>query len=357
MNDDCSPLTIDHSQTKVYFFEQMKKTCCFGEVLLRISPPANWAEQNQFKVYIGGAEANVAVALGNINSPVKYCTAMPDNQVGRDIETYLQKRNIDTSSILWQGNRVGTYYLTQGADLKNSGVVYDRFYSSFYDLKPGDIDWNKVLDNVDWFHFTAISPALNENATAVCKEALIAAKAKGITISVDLNYRSKLWKYGKDPVDVMPELVQYCDVIMGNIWAANTLLGVTIDKQVEVIHTEEAYLQHAIKTSEEIQQKFPQCKTIAYTFRFDVAPAGIDYYAALYHEKQLYKSIHFSSDQVIDKAGSGDCFMAGLIYGLKQNNTPENIINFAAAAAFGKLSEIGDNSQQTLEQILNRLPA
>lgn len=334
----------------------MKKTCCFGEVLLRISQPADWTEQNQQQVYIGGAECNVAVALGNFKSPVKYCTAMPHNQLGIDVASYLQRKNVDTSSILWQGNRIGTYYMNQGADLKNASVIYDRFYSSFYDLKPGNIDWDKILEGVDWFHFTAISPALNENMAAICKEALIAARAKGITTSVDLNYRSKLWKYGKDPVDIMPELIQHCDVIMGNIWAANTLLGISIDKQVENVNTQEAYLQHAIKTSKEIQEKYPLCKTIAYTFRFDAAPNGIDYYAALFHENQLHNSLNFSSQNIIDKAGSGDCFMAGLIYGIKQKYSLQKIIDFAASAAFGKLSEVGDNSKQTIDQVLNRLP-
>jgi 2-dehydro-3-deoxygluconokinase len=336
---------------------KMKKTCCFGEILLRISPPVNWTEQNQLQVFIGGAEANVATALSNWHSSAKYCTAMPDNAVSKDIETYLSNRNIDTSSIVWQGNRLGTYYMPQGADLKNAGVIYDRFYSSFYDLKPGDINWDAVLEDVDWFHFTAISPALNQNIAAVCKEALIAAKAKGITVSVDLNYRSKLWKYGKEPVEVMPELVQYCDVIMGNIWAANTLLGINLNKEVETIHSEAAYLQHAIETSKEILEKFPQCKTIAYTFRFDVAPTGIEYYAALYQEAQLFTSQHFTSQNIVDKAGSGDCFMAGLIYGLKGGKAPKDIIDFAASAAFGKLSEIGDSSKQTLEQVLKRLSA
>jgi 2-dehydro-3-deoxygluconokinase len=333
----------------------MKKACCFGEILLRISPPVNWTEQNQLQVFIGGAEANVANALGNWNIPVKYCTAMPDNTVSRDIQAHLKRRDIDTNSIVWQGNRVGTYYMPQGADLKHAGVIYDRFFSSFYDLKPGVIDWETVLEDVDWFHFTAISPALNENVAAVCKEALLAAKAKGITISVDLNYRSKLWQYGKAPVDVMPDLVQYCDVIMGNIWAANTLLGISLDKEVESIHTREAYLEHALKTSEEIQQKFPHCKTIAYTFRFDAPPAGIDYYAALFHEGQLFSSIDFSAPDIVDKAGSGDCFMGGLIYGFKQQHTPQDIINFSAAAAFGKLSEVGDSSHQTIDQVLKRL--
>lgn len=333
----------------------MKKICCFGEILMRVSPPENWTDTNRLQVYIGGAEANVATALSNWNIPVKYCTAMPDNYVARDVEGYLQQKGIDTSAIAWQGDRIGLYYMHQGADLKHSGVIYDRFYSSFYDLKPGDINWDEVLEDVSWFHFTAISPALNETAVAVCREALEAAQRKGITISVDLNYRARLWQYGKAPATVMPELVQYCDVIMGNIWAANTLLGISLDKTVEQIDRKESYLEHAVKTSEEIQQKFPKCSTIAHTFRFDEAPTGIKYYAALYQGKTLYCSPQFQSQQITDKAGSGDCFMAGLIYGLEQDHMAQRIIDFAAAAAFGKLSETGDASSQTIEDVLKTL--
>jgi 2-dehydro-3-deoxygluconokinase len=333
----------------------MGKICCFGEILMRVSPPENWIEKNQLQVYIGGAEANVATALANWNMPVKYLTAMPDNYVGHDIETYLKQKNIDTSTIAWQGNRVGFYYMQQGADLKHSGVIYDRFHSSFYELKPGDINWDEVLEDVSWFHFTAISPALNATVAIVCKEALEAAQAKGITISVDLNYRAKLWKYGKEPVEVMPELVQYCDVIMGNIWAANTLLGISVDKNVEVIDQKDSYLDHAVKTSEEIQQKFPKCKTIAYTFRFDEPPSGVRYYAALYQDENIYTSKQFELQHVADKAGSGDCFMAGLIYGFQRQHEAQHIIDFAAAAAFGKLSEIGDSSKQTVEDVQKHL--
>lgn len=333
----------------------MKKICCFGEILMRVSPPQDWIAAHQLQVYIGGAEANVATALANWDMPVQYCTAMPDNYIGRDIEEGLRQRRIDTSAIAWQGNRVGLYYMQQGADLKHSGVIYDRAHSSFYDLKPGDIDWNSALEDVGWFHFTAISPALNENVAAVCQEALQAAQQRGIIISADLNYRAKLWKYGKNPMEVMPTLIKYCDVIMGNIWAANTLLGIALDPGVETTHQKEAYLQHAVTTSEALMQQFPRCKTLAYTFRFDEAPAGISYYAALYRDNTLQVSKHFEAKQIKDKAGSGDCFMAGLIYGIQQEHSAQQIIDFAAAAAFGKLQETGDASRQSIADVQNIL--
>ncbi|MDR3681080.1 MAG: sugar kinase [Flavipsychrobacter sp.] len=331
----------------------MKKVLCFGEVLMRISPLAGggWIKQNNLPVYIGGAELNVATALACWNVPVQYCTAMPDNYLAKDIDTYIQQQGVDTTPVNWSGNRVGIYYLQQGADLKNAGVIYDRAYSSFYELKPGMINWDEILKDVSWFHFTAISPALNGKLPAVCKEALEAASAKGITISIDLNYRAKLWQYGKKPVDVMPELAQYCDVIMGNIWAANTLLGISIDKEVEVRHNKQSYIDHSTVTSEAIMKAYPRCKHVAHSFRFDHGDGGINYYTTLYTNNHLHVSKDYTIDKVTDKIGSGDCFMGGLIYGLYNNYTAEDVINFATAAAVGKLNEFGDATHQTVEQV------
>ena len=172
---------------------------CFGEILLRMSPVLNreWIHNASMPVYIGGAELNVASALAKWNVPVKYCTAMPDNYLSHDTLEELRLKKIDTSAVYLSGTRIGAYYLPQGADLKNAGVIYDRAHSSFAALQPGMINWDEALKDCSWFHFSAISPALNENAALVCKEALKAATLKGLTISVDLNYRSKLWQYGQ----------------------------------------------------------------------------------------------------------------------------------------------------------------
>lgn len=332
---------------------EKKKVLCFGEVLLRMSPFANggWIQQQQIPAFIGGAEANVATALAIWGTPAAYCTAMPDNYLGHDIDRYLQDKGIDTKPVHWSGSRIGIYYLQQGADLKHAGVVYDRACSSFSALRPGMIDWDQVLADVSWFHFSAISPALNEHLPAVCKEALEAASAKGITISVDLNYRAKLWQYGKRPDEVMPALVQYCDLVMGNIWAANMLLGIPTLKNLTDANTRQSYLEHAIQTSAEIMDQYPKCKAVANTFRFEKGAQGIDYYAALFADNQLYASPHFTTDTVTDKIGSGDCFMAGLIHGMYHDEAPQQIISYAAAAAFGKLNETGDATSQTTAQV------
>ena len=329
-----------------------KNVLCFGELLLRLSPEANgkWIKQNDMAVYIGGAELNVATALSKWNIPVAYCTAVPENYLSKDICLYLQEKKINSDTIIFSGKRLGTYYLPQGADIKNTGVIYDRAYSSFSEIQIGQINWNKILENVSWFHFSAISPALNENVAAVCKEALDAASLRGITISVDLNYRSKLWQYGKNPKNVMPELVEHCDLIMGNIWSANDLLGVSVDKDIHERKSKQAYLEHAKRTSQIIMKQFPKCNSVANTFRFD-NEGHLAYYATLDIHGEQFVSPELSTNKVIDKVGSGDCFMAGLIYGNLINNSSQQIIDFASAAAFNKLFIKGDATTSPVEEI------
>ncbi|MBL7743776.1 MAG: sugar kinase [Chitinophagaceae bacterium] len=324
-----------------------KKVLCFGELLFRISPASgeDTAEKNPMLLYVGGAEANVATALAGWDVPVKYFTALPDNFMSRHVIDYLEYKGIYTSSILFSGNRIGVYYLERGADLKGS-MVYDREHSSFSELKRGVVDWDKVLRDVEWFNLTAISPALNENVADVCLEALEAASRKGIVISMDLNYRARLWKYGKKPVEVIPKLAAYCDVLMGNIWSANSLLGTYIDEQIHDKKSKQAYLDHAASTSREIMQLFPKCKTVANTFRFDGKDNYVKYYTSLFVEGRHYCSPEFSCESVMDRSGSGDCFMAGLIYGMYNQHGPQEILDYATAAAFGKLQEQGDATGQ-----------
>jgi len=330
----------------------MKKVFSFGELLLRMSPSLNgaWIQNAVMAVHIGGAELNVASALAKWNVPVQYFSAVPDNYLSGEILQHLASKNIDVSPVHFSGSRIGGYYLPQGTDLKNAGVIYDRAHSSFSELKPGIIDWDQLLKDANWFHFSAISPALNADAAMVCREALEAASQKGLFISVDLNYRSKLWQYGKHPVNVMPELVQYCHLVMGNIWSANSLLGMPIDEKIHDKKSNQAYLEHAALTAENIMRQFTKCKTVANTFRFDEGN-GIKYYAELSHYNKQYISPEFCTPSVADKVGSGDCFMAGLIYGIHNGHEPQDIINFAAAAATGKLQETGDATQQTIDQV------
>lgn len=330
----------------------MGKVLSFGELLLRICPDSQgeWLQDNSLPVYVGGAEANVAAALALWDIPSAYMTAIPDNFIARQLVGYLEELKVDTKPILYSGDRIGLYFLDKGKDLKNAGVIYDRNYSSFSELKVGVIDWDAVFEGVSWFHFSAICPAINQSVADVCEEALIAASAKNIFISIDLNYRAKLWKYGKEPVDILPALVKYCDLVMGNVWAAEKMLGIPVAETLVEEHDKSAYLQQSQISSKVILEQFPKCKSVAHTFRFDHGN-GIQYYTTLYTAEELFISKEYIADQIAGKVGSGDCFMAGLIYGFYKGLSPQETVDFATSAAFAKLFTESDFNTTKLEDI------
>ncbi|OOQ60952.1 carbohydrate kinase [Mucilaginibacter pedocola] len=328
----------------------------FGELLLRLSPDAGgqWLADSALPVFVGGAEFNVASALALWDVPSKYFTALPKNGLSEELAGYVNSRGIDTSKIFYGDGRMGLYFLTQGKDLKNDALIYDRANSAFAELKPGMVDWDSVLEGVSWFHFTAICPAISQQTADVCLEVLQAASAKSITISVDLNYRAKLWQYGKQPQEVMPGLVEYCDVVMGNIWAAEMMLGIEVYGDIHESGQKSIYLKEALSSSERLIEKFPKCKAVANTFRFD-GRGTINYYAALYADGGFYSSKEHTADSIVSKVGSGDCFMAGLINGFYHNDAPQQVLEFATAAAFTKLFVASDATTNTIEDITNAI--
>ncbi|QES88812.1 sugar kinase [Rhizosphaericola mali] len=334
------------------------KVLSFGELLLRIGLDAEgeWLESNTLPFYLGGAELNVATALALWDIPSAYLSVIPDNEMSHQIIKDLKKKKIDTSRMILDGERLGIYYLAKGKDLKNSGVIYDRANSSYANMQRNRIDWEKIFEDVSWFHFSAICPALNQNVADICLEAVKFASQKDIFISLDLNYRSKLWKYGKDPKEVMPKLAEYCNLIMGNIWAANQMLGTRLDDifSNKNIYTQEQLLQQSAYTSKEIIDTFQKCTIIANTFRFDNKD-GIHYYSSLYSKNELKVSANWEKEEVYNRVGSGDCFMAGLIYGYYNNLSEDDILAFATAAAVDKLDISGDATTSTVAQIKSKI--
>ncbi|CAL1516697.1 sugar kinase [Chitinophaga sp. MM2321] len=324
------------------------KVITFGEILLRLSPEL---AQNTAAIYVGGAEANVAAALAQWGTEVAYISKVPENGLSKDVLQQLSVRGIQLDRMLWGGERIGIYYLAQGSDLKHAEVVYDRKYSSFSQIAPGTVNWDALLGDATWLHWSALTPGLNPDAALVCKEVLEAATRKGMIISTDLNYRSKLWQYGKQPVEVMPELVAYCDIVMGNLWAAHTMLGTTLDPALETA-TKEVYLEQAAKVAAEITEKYTRCKRVAFTFRFSQAATHNQYYAFYYHDGQVSVSREYETNEVVDRVGSGDCFMAGLIHTQLQGKDDQQIISYAAAAAYSKFFVKGDFNTTSADDIL-----
>lgn len=326
----------------------MNKVIAYGEILFRITPdPKAFAAEFS----LGGAELNVATALAAWGTDICYVSRLPENVLSKNIESQIKDLNIDTSRMLWGGERIGIYYMAPGGDMQSHSVVYDRKYSSFSELQPGTVDWDSILEGAKWLHWTAITPAINENAVALCHEMLQAAVKKNITISTDLNYRRLLWKYGKLPHEVMPALAQYCDVIMGNIWSAKDMLGIEWNEKELKRGDKKSCGTMALQVAENMVRQFPKCKKVAFTFRFTEPGGQLNYFATLYNGTGILDSISFNREVIVDSVGSGDSFMAGLIYGMLQNMPDQDLINFAAASAVSKLNIKGDANTTPVAEI------
>lgn len=316
----------------------------FGELLLRLSSAGEsfLGENNAVTVFPGGSEANVAASLGQFGLRCSYMSRIPDNELSKQVIDVLHGLGVDTTPCLLEGDRLGQYFLLSANGLSKGEVVYDRKYSALSQLEPGTVDWDKVLEGYTWFHWSALTPALNTALAEVCKEALEAARRKGLTVSVDLNYRNKLWNYGKQPIEVMPPLLQYCDVVMGNIWAANKMLGTPVLETLGRDTTPEVYFEHAKQSARDVFALLPQCKHVAYTFRFMDNPTHNLLYGTYHNEGGDFISAINETNEVIDRIGSGDAFMAGLIYALVAGKTGQDIVDIATSAGFKKLFVKGD---------------
>lgn len=326
----------------------MQKILTFGEILIRqqsIHDSFFKTGENLLKIYPGGSEANVAVSLAQMGANVEYFSAFPENKLSNELLNVLESYQVDTRKCIYFGDRIGTYLLLSANGLTNGEVIYDRKYASFSRLTSKDIDLDQLFDGIDWFHWSALSPALNQDTADMMEVLLQAAKERNIYISVDLNYRSKLWQYGKEPLEIMPKLVDYCQVIMGNIWAANKMLGTPIDPTFNRQTPVEEYIEFANNLAKIIFQKYPNALHIAQTFRFMDNPKHNLFYGTYHSPAENAASAPLETHAIIDRIGSGDAFMAGLIYALRSNNTPQEIINLATAAGYQKLFIEGDFGQ------------
>ena len=331
----------------------MKKVVTFGEIMLRLSPPGwkRFSQANRFEVIYGGGESNVAVSLANYGLPSTFVTRLPANDIGDCALMEMRKRNVDTSHIVRGGERLGIYFLETGAVSRGSKVVYDRAHSGMASIEKGMVDWEKAFEGATWFHWTGITPAISQGAADVCLEAIQTANRMGITVSTDLNYRKKLWQYGKSPAEVMPELVAGCDVILGNEEDAEKHFDIH-PEGVDVTQGDTIDAKAYISVCRQMMEKFPRCKKMIVTLRGSISASHNSWSGVLYDGETLYEAPTYQITHIVDRVGGGDSFMGGLIYGLlTYDGDDQKALNFAVAASCLKHTIFGDANLATIAEV------
>lgn len=335
----------------------MKKVVTFGEIMLRLATPGynRFIQSTQLNTTFGGGEANVAVSLANYGIPTEFVTRLPENDIADWCLSDLRKYQVGTNHIVRGGDRVGVYFLETGAVARASKVVYDRVHSSMSEIKPGMVDWKKVFKEAHWFHWTGITPAISQGAADACLEAIEMANKMGVTVSTDLNFRKNLWKYGKTAQEVMPVLVEGCDVILGNEEDFEKVFGIK-PEGFEVTATRgEVNAGEFESVCIQMMRKFPRAKKVIITLRGSVN-ANHNTWGGCLCSDRLYLSKRYDITHIVDRVGGGDSFMGGLIYGLL--TYPEDdrkALEFATAASCLKHTIYGDFNLVTVAEVENLL--
>lgn len=332
----------------------MAKVITFGEIMLRLATPdyLRFCQSNSFTATYGGGEANVAVSLAGYGIDTQFVTRLPENDLAKSCVMELRKYGVGTDHIVYGGERLGIYFLENGAVARASKVVYDRAHSSISTIEKGMIDWQKVFAGADWFHWTGITPAISSSAAEVCLEAIKAANRLGITVSCDLNYRKNLWKYGKKASEVMPELTEGCDVILGNEEDAEKVFGIK-PEGFDVTSTKgEVNSAEFESVCRQLMTKFPRAKKVIITLRGSINANHNTWGGVLFDGKVLYQSKRYDITHIVDRVGGGDSFMGGLIYGLlTYTNDNQKALEFAVAASALKHTIYGDFNLVTVSEV------
>lgn len=326
-----------------------KRVITFGEIMLRLAPEGyyRFIQTDKYQATYGGGEANVAVSLANYGFDTMFVTKLPKHEIGQGAVNALRRFGVNTKYIVRGGERIGIYFLEKGASQRPSKVIYDRAGSSIYTAREKDFNWEEIFDGAEWFHFTGITPALNETLANICRDACKAAKERGVTISCDLNYRNKLWskeKAGK----VMGELCQYVDICIANEEDAADVFGIcasdTDVTQGAVNHA--GYKEVAVQ----LMDRF-DFKKVAITLRESVSANDNHWSAMLYDGEDYFFSKKYNI-HIVDRVGGGDSFGAGLIAAILYDYKPQEMIDFAVAASCLKHSVEGDFNMVSIDEVL-----
>lgn len=331
----------------------MKKVVTFGEIMLKLSTldHQRFIQASQMNVEYAGAEANVAVSLANFGLPVSYVTKVPENDFGQAACNTLKAYGVDTNFVAKGGDRLGIYFAEKGASQRPSKVVYDRKNSAIATAEADDFNWRTIFEDAPWFHFTGITPALGPNVAEICLQACKQAKKMGLTVSCDLNYRSKLWSR-EDARQTMSRLAEYIDVCIANESDISDVFGIASE------HNDIEHGKLDVETYDaiaaELMGKFP-FRMVAITKRESLSADDNNWSASLYMRGECFHSRRYHI-HIVDRIGSGDSFAAGLIFGLVNGYEPQRVIDFATAASCLKHSVEGDFnlvSKAEVESLVN----
>ena len=329
------------------------KVVTFGEIMVRLGAPdyLKLIQANRFDVSYAGAEANVAVSLANYGLETDYITCLPDNPIAERCIMDLRGHKVGVDHIQRTGKRMGILYLETGSNARPSKVYYDREDSSIATVVPGSIDWKEILKDANWFHWTGITPALSANAAVECLKAIKTANELGVTVSCDINYRGNLWKYGKTAAEVMPEMVAGSDIILGNEEDCEKVFGIK-PVNFDAERTEGDIDQSSfVSVCQQMMKRFTRCKIMAVTLRGAINANRNTWGGVLYDGKILYESPRYDITDIVDRVGSGDSFMGGLIYGLLHFKCSQQALEFATAASCIKHTIKGDYNYASIDDV------
>jgi 2-dehydro-3-deoxygluconokinase len=337
----------------------MTRVVTFGEVMLRLKSPGfeRLFQSPLLEATFGGAEANVAVSLAQFGLPVSFVTALPPQPLGESAIREIRKFGVDTSLIKRAGDRIGVYFLESGSNQRASKVTYDRAGSSLATAKPGDFDWNAILEGASWFHISGVTPAVSASAAALSLEAVKAARSKGVTVSCDYNYRKNLWRYGKKAPEVMREIVSNANIGIANEEDCQLALGVEIDGRGKREggsgkgESENLDIERYSQLAEKVLGEFPNLEKQVITLRESHSADHNGWSAMLHNRKQTLTSRKYDIANIVDRVGAGDSFAAGFIYGLMTYRDDQRALEFATAASCLKHSILGDFNRVDVAEV------
>jgi len=318
----------------------MAQIVSFGEVLMRLSTPgfSRFEQARQLNVTYAGGEANVSSALAYWGHHTAHVTRFPDSPIGRAAAQYLHFHGVDISHIIYGGPRMAVYFLEMGAALRGSQIVYDRANSSLAEIDPKEINWDEILKDAKWFHWAGITPALSQGAADALLEGIKTARKYGLTVSGDIFYRANLWKYGKKPSDILPELTAGTDIVIANKENISEIFGIGGNDFVE--------------SSVNLQKAFPQISKIIDTKRTSISASHNLLRALMWNGKELLETADIEINPIIDRVGGGDAFIAGLIHGLISfNGDDQKALEFGVAASALKHTIEGDALISTIAEV------